>query len=104
MTVCNGLMIFWHLKVSLIFLRLNRTVKTCRLLRVTLSHEGTLKAERPPDLVVSAVTRMELEYGLALNPARAKKIAPVIQSLLGVILVLLYEDKEALAIANICAV
>ena len=62
-----------------------------------------LKAERPSDLVISSVTLMEIEYGLALNPSRAKKLAPIIQSLLQVIAVISYEDKEAAATAKIRA-
>nr|CAA6830442.1 MAG: Twitching motility protein PilT [uncultured Thiotrichaceae bacterium] len=63
-----------------------------------------LKAERPSDLVVSSVTRMEIQCGLVLNPQRAKKITPIISSLLKVITVLPYEDNEAVATANIRAV
>ena len=62
-----------------------------------------LKAERPSDIAISSVTLMEIHYGLALNLGRAKKINPIIQSVLQMITVLPYEDKESLATAHIRA-
>jgi tRNA(fMet)-specific endonuclease VapC len=35
-----------------------------------------LKALRKGDVAISTVTSMEIEYGLMLNPARARKIEP----------------------------
>ena len=43
----------------------------------------------------SVVTRMEIEYGLLLNPARAKKLASIT--------VLPFEDADAIAVAAIRA-
>ena len=63
--------------------------------------QARLKAERPFDIAISSVTLMEIHYGLTLNPARAKKIAPIIESILKIITVLPYEDKEALITAKI---
>ena len=35
----------------------------------------------PPNLIgVSALTRMEVDYGLALNTERAKKLAPILDA------------------------
>jgi len=62
-----------------------------------------LKSEQPKDLAISSVTLMELEYGLALNPARAKKLSPVIKTLLGMISIIPYEPKDANATAVIRA-
>lgn len=68
-----------------------------------LKVQARLKAERPSDLVISSVTQMEIRYGLALNPARAKQLSPIIDSLLQMFVVLPYEEKEALATATIRA-
>jgi tRNA(fMet)-specific endonuclease VapC len=67
------------------------------------SVQARLKAERPSDLAISSVTQMEIRYGLALNPARAKKLLPIIDSLLEMLVVLPYEEKEAWATATIRA-
>ena len=65
--------------------------------------QARLKAERPSDIAISSITLMEIHYGLSLNAARAKKITPIIQSILQMISVLPYEDNEALATARIRA-
>lgn len=39
----------------------------------------------PSDLAISAVTRLEVEYGLRANPARARSIAGVVRSFCGTI-------------------
>lgn len=54
-----------------------------------------LLASPPLELVVSAVTVMEVEYGLACNPARAGRIRPVAEELLGQLVVLPYGEDEA---------
>jgi tRNA(fMet)-specific endonuclease VapC len=41
-----------------------------------------LKATRKGDTAICTVTAMEIEYGLMFNPARARKIEPMIRSLL----------------------
>lgn len=63
-----------------------------------------LKAERPSDIAISSVTLMEINYGLALNPARSKIISPIIQTILQVVTVLPYADRESLATAHIRAI
>lgn len=62
-----------------------------------------LKAEQPKDLAISSVTFMEIKYGLALNPVRAKKILPVLDILLEIIQVIPYEQQDANATAVIRA-
>lgn len=52
---------------------------------------------------VSTVTVMEVECGLRLNPARARKIEPVIRELFQDILVLPYERQDAHATAAVRA-
>jgi tRNA(fMet)-specific endonuclease VapC len=54
-----------------------------------------LKYEQPDALAISSVTAMEISYGLKANPARAKKIRPVIDILLEMIHVLPYEQDDA---------
>jgi tRNA(fMet)-specific endonuclease VapC len=37
-----------------------------------------LKQTPPADIAISAITVMELRYGLAINPQRAQKVEPAI--------------------------
>ena len=46
---------------------------------------------------------MEIEYGLMLNPARARKIEPMIRFLLQDLQVLAYEPEDATAAAAVGA-
>lgn len=54
-----------------------------------------LKSQAPRDIAISSVTLMEINFGLALNPARAKKIRPIITDLTESITILPYEDNDA---------
>ncbi len=54
-----------------------------------------IKSLLPSDLAVSSVTIMELKYGLQLNPQRAKKIAPIVNSLINNITILPYITDSA---------
>ena len=54
-----------------------------------------IKSEQPVNLAVSSVTVMELQYGLKLNPQRAKKISPIISALLRTITVIAYDSRCA---------
>lgn len=54
-----------------------------------------LLATAPDAVAVSSVTTMEISYGLARNPARARKIAPMLDELLNAITVLAYDDADA---------
>ena len=58
---------------------------TCVISDFIKGEAGTLarlKQTPPDDIAVSAITVMELRYGLALNPQRAQKIEPAIASIL----------------------
>jgi tRNA(fMet)-specific endonuclease VapC len=58
----------------------------------------------PPDLIaVSALTRMEVAYGLALNAERGARLAPVMQAFFGAIALLPFDEADALAAAAIRA-
>jgi tRNA(fMet)-specific endonuclease VapC len=62
-----------------------------------------IKAISPTFIAVSALTRMEVEYGLALNAERARKLAPVLQAFFSTISTLPFEVADALASAAIRA-
>lgn len=57
----------------------------------------------PDDLAVSSITVMEVEYGLALTPGKAKVLRPVLSQFLQVVAVLPFEEKEARATAAVRA-
>ena len=58
----------------------------------------------PPNLIaVSALTRMEVAYGLALNAARARKLAPVLDAFFATIATLPFDEADAQAAAAIRA-
>ncbi|HSI49202.1 MAG TPA: type II toxin-antitoxin system VapC family toxin [Ideonella sp.] len=79
---------------------------TCTVSDFVKGEPGALariKATTPDLLCVSVVTRMEIEYGLLLNPARARKLLPVIDAFLASITILPFEDADALAAAAIRA-
>lgn len=59
----------------------------------------------PPDLLaVSALTRMEVAYGLALNSTRARKLAPMLEAFFAVVATLPFDAADAQAAAAIRAV
>lgn len=59
----------------------------------------------PPNLIaVSALTRMEVDYGLALNAERARKLAPLLDAFFSVAATLPFDEAEARAAAAIRAV
>lgn len=62
-----------------------------------------IKSTSPRDICISSITLMEIEYGLLLNSARAKKIKPVIESLLGNISILPFCEKDAMCAASVRA-
>jgi len=80
---------------------------TCVISDFVKGMPATLKRikETSPDLiVVSAISRMEIEYGLNLNPERARKIVPVLQAFLASIRVLPFSDTDAQVAGTIRAV
>lgn len=61
------------------------------------------KQTPPADMAISAVTVMELRYGLALNPHRVQKIEPAIASILSSVTILPFGTVEAEQAAQIRA-
>ncbi len=57
----------------------------------------------PDQIAISAVTRMEVEYGLLLNPQRARRLAPMLEAFLGSVAVLPFDDADANAAAAVRA-
>lgn len=58
----------------------------------------------PPNLIaVSALTRMEVDYGLALNAERARKLAPMLDAFFSTIVTLTFDEVDAKAAAAIRA-
>ena len=62
-----------------------------------------LKATAPERVAISSITRMEIEFGLQLNPARALKIAVVMNAFLDSITTLPFEVADAQAAGTIRA-
>ena len=62
-----------------------------------------VKATSPNLIAVSALTRMEVEYGLALNAERAKKLTPILDSFFSNIATLPFDEADAQAAAAIRA-
>ncbi|MFC7407735.1 MULTISPECIES: type II toxin-antitoxin system VapC family toxin [Hydrogenophaga] len=63
----------------------------------------TMKSTPPDEIAVSVVTRMEIDYGLLLNPQRAHKLAPVLNAFLSSITTLPFEEADAKAAASLRA-
>ena len=63
----------------------------------------TVKSTPPDEIAVSVVTRMEIDYGLLLNPQRARKLAPVLNAFLSSITTLPFEEADAKAAASLRA-
>lgn len=61
------------------------------------------KATPPSLIAVSAVTRMEIDYGLALNVERARKLAPMLGAFFSAVATLPFDEAEAQAAAAIRA-
>lgn len=57
----------------------------------------------PAEIAVSAITVMELSYGLALNPQRAQKITTIITDFLASVTILSFTSAEAQRAAEIRA-
>ncbi|MDP3515418.1 MAG: type II toxin-antitoxin system VapC family toxin [Sulfuritalea sp.] len=62
-----------------------------------------IKATAPSLIAVSAPTRMEVDYGLALNAARARKLAPMLDAFFATILTLPFDEADAKAAAALRA-
>jgi tRNA(fMet)-specific endonuclease VapC len=58
----------------------------------------------PPDLIaVSVLTRMEVDYGLALNDERARKLSPMLDAFFSTIATLPFDEADAKAAGAIRA-
>jgi tRNA(fMet)-specific endonuclease VapC len=80
---------------------------TCVISDFIKGEAGTkirLKQTPPVDIAVSAITVMELRYGLALNLQRAQKVEPAISSFLSSVTILPFSTVEAEQAAQIRAV
>jgi tRNA(fMet)-specific endonuclease VapC len=62
-----------------------------------------LKTIPPEQINISAITYMEVKYGLKINPQRAAKIYPVMNSLFTVVTIVPYTQKDANTTAEIRA-
>lgn len=62
-----------------------------------------VKATPPNLIVVSALTCMEVDYGLSLNNERAKKLAPILPAFFSTIATLPFDEADAQATAAIRA-
>lgn len=62
-----------------------------------------IKTTQPDLIAVSSVTAMEVEFGLALDATRARRLAPVMRALLGAVNVLPFDAADAQATAALRA-
>ena len=62
-----------------------------------------IKAASPNQIAVSALTRMEVDYGLGLNTERAKKLAPMLDAFFSTVATLPFDEADAQAAAAIRA-
>jgi tRNA(fMet)-specific endonuclease VapC len=60
-----------------------------------------IKATAPNLIAVSALTRMEVDYGCALNADRARKLPPVLDAYFSTIVTLQFDEVDAKAAAAI---
>jgi len=79
---------------------------TCVLSDFARGDAGTLtrvKATPPSAIAVSSITSMEIEFGLALHPVRARRLAPVMRALLETVAILPYGAEDGRATAALRA-
>lgn len=79
---------------------------TCTVSDFVKGHPNVLARVKatPPDLIaVSVLTRMEVDYGLALNAERARKLAPMLNAFFSAIATLPFDEADANAAAAIRA-
>ena len=79
---------------------------TCVISDFVKGHQNVqaiLKRHKPHELAISTITLMEIEYGLALNLQRKKKIQPIITALLDKISLIPYQQQAAETTAQIRA-
>ena len=79
---------------------------TCTVSDFVKGQPGVLariKATSPKQIVVSSLTRMEIDYGLALNRKHAKKLAPLLEAFFSVVGTVPFDEADAQATAAIRA-
>ena len=79
---------------------------TCTVSDFVKGHPNVLARVKatPPNLIaVSVLTRMEVDYGLALNAERARKLAPMLDAFFSTIATLPFDEADAKAAAAIRA-
>ena len=54
-----------------------------------------LRETSPQQIAVSSITVMEIEYGLKLNPAKAKKLQPMLEDFLQAVRIVPFANAEA---------
>ncbi|BAZ28202.1 hypothetical protein NIES4074_06330 [Cylindrospermum sp. NIES-4074] len=77
---------------------------TCVVSDFVKGEKNTLKRLKsivPADVFISSLTVMEVKYGLAINPERAVKIQPIIETFLISITILPFSSQEAEKAAEI---
>lgn len=62
-----------------------------------------IKATSPEQIVVSSLTRMEIDYGLAINTERARRLAPMLDAFFSVVDTVAFERTDAKVTAAIRA-
>jgi tRNA(fMet)-specific endonuclease VapC len=62
-----------------------------------------VKATPPAWLAVSSLTRMEIDYGLAIQPERARRLAPMLEAFFSVVITLPFNEADAQATAALRA-
>lgn len=79
---------------------------TCTVSDFVKGHPNVLARVKatPPDLIaVSVLTRMEVDYGLALNAERARKLVPMLNAFFSTIATLPFDEADANAAASVRA-
>jgi len=77
---------------------------TCVVSHFVKGEENTikkLKSISPTEVFISSLTVREVKYGLAINPQRAVKIKPIIETLINSITILPFGATEAEQAAQI---
>lgn len=94
---------FYHLAAILMRYLLDTCVIS-DFIKGELGTQARIKQTPPTNIAISAITVMELRYGLQLNPQRAQKIEPVIASFLSSVAILPFDILESEQAAQIRAV
>ncbi len=62
-----------------------------------------LRSCAPGDLVISTITRMDVAYGLARRPARAQRLASLLDALFDALALLSYAEDDAVEAGKVRA-